>query len=456
MKKFIVFVAFSLVVIGVSAQNVGIGTNTPDASAKLHVVDANRGVLISNVVLTDVTVAAPVTTPATGLLVWNTNAAVTGGSGAGYYYWDGTQWVNLISSSNTLGADNGLYENNVSNTIRLGGPLLENTTVTNGTFNMTYNLDATGDFIVQDAGIPHFQVGDNGFTYFGDNSQWRDGNAVTGTIFAQIYDDVDDGHMILYENGGVQIDLDANGVTTFNQQGLDRDFVVESDLRTSALHVDALNNVVRFGLAAGSLSGNGTTVGGTVIDYVADFDAGGVEGTAVGIGSIEYMLDGNARTKINNAFVPTTHLNRDLGFSTTVEAWDDVYADNFVNVSDIRAKENITDNVYGISEIMGLSTITYELIEDPFNERKIGIIAQEALQLIPEAVKTHDYKILDETKPTEFEKVELERMGVKYNAIVPVLIKATQEQQEIIETQNDKIEKLEKELEEIKRLLQAK
>ena len=65
MKRFIAFVASSLLASGVSAQNVGIGTNTPDASAKLHVVDANRGILISNVVLTDVTVAAPVTAPAT-------------------------------------------------------------------------------------------------------------------------------------------------------------------------------------------------------------------------------------------------------------------------------------------------------------------------------------------------------------------------------------------------------
>lgn len=54
-----------------SGQNVGIGTATPDASAKLDIVDANRGVLIPRVALTATNVAAPVTTPATSLLVYN-------------------------------------------------------------------------------------------------------------------------------------------------------------------------------------------------------------------------------------------------------------------------------------------------------------------------------------------------------------------------------------------------
>ncbi len=82
------FIAFS--------QNVGIGTATPAASAKLHIVDANRGLLIPNVALVNVTNGlAPVAAPATSLLVYNTNAAVVGGSGTGYYYWDGASWVRL-------------------------------------------------------------------------------------------------------------------------------------------------------------------------------------------------------------------------------------------------------------------------------------------------------------------------------------------------------------------------
>ena len=83
------------------AQNVGVGISTPDASAKLDIVDANRGLLIPRVNLTNVTVAAPVTAPANSLLVFNTNAAVTGGSGVGFYYWSTplNRWVKLTSAN---------------------------------------------------------------------------------------------------------------------------------------------------------------------------------------------------------------------------------------------------------------------------------------------------------------------------------------------------------------------
>lgn len=75
------------------AQNVGIGTAIPNASAKLHIVDANRGILIPQISIGNVVLAAPVTAPATGLLVYNTNAATIGGGGVGFYYWNGAQWL---------------------------------------------------------------------------------------------------------------------------------------------------------------------------------------------------------------------------------------------------------------------------------------------------------------------------------------------------------------------------
>ena len=55
------------------------------------------------------------------------------------------------------------------------------------------------------------------------------------------------------------------------------------------------------------------------------------------------------------------------------------------------------------------------------------------LMLVPEAVKTHSYEPVDESEDPEYVKVELERMGVTYNQIIPVLIKAMQEQQMQIE-----------------------
>jgi hypothetical protein len=79
------------------AQSVGIGTSTPDASARLEVSSTNQGVLIPRVSLTSVTDAATIPSPATSLLVYNTNANLP--QGAGYYYNAGTpitpRWVSI-------------------------------------------------------------------------------------------------------------------------------------------------------------------------------------------------------------------------------------------------------------------------------------------------------------------------------------------------------------------------
>jgi hypothetical protein len=118
MKKY-----FWIVVVFILGQvhaQTGIGTTTPDASAKLEVSATNKGFLPPRVALTATNSASPITNPANGLMVFNT---VTAGANPfqvvpGYYYWDGVglKWVSLSttvgnvqnqaifrSSSNTAG-----------------------------------------------------------------------------------------------------------------------------------------------------------------------------------------------------------------------------------------------------------------------------------------------------------------------------------------------------------------
>lgn len=96
MKKNITLFLLVFNWMALTAQNVGIGTNTPHPSAKLDVTATDRGLLLPRVTLVAVNDGTtPVNAPATGLLVYNTNATVTGGSGEGFYYWNGTQWVSL-------------------------------------------------------------------------------------------------------------------------------------------------------------------------------------------------------------------------------------------------------------------------------------------------------------------------------------------------------------------------
>lgn len=228
--------------------------------------------------------------------------------------------------------------------------------------------------------------------------------------------------------------LDVRGSVVINNDAGNNDVRMESVNLQNLFLLDASADVLRIGSGFGSLTENGTSIAGTTVTYVADFDLQVASGTAIGIGSIEFLLDGLSETTINNSFSPTTHINRDLGFSTSERAWDDVYADNFVTVSDRREKNNVVDIDYGLSEILRMRPVSYTLKRDPFADKKLGLIAQEALQLVPESVKTHDYKVLDESDPKNFTRVEMKRMGMDYNTLIPVLIKAIQEQQVQINT----------------------
>jgi hypothetical protein len=95
----------------VEAQT-GIGTTTPNASAKLEVASTTQGFLPPRIALTGTNDIATIKnaagtsiTPATGLLVYNTASAGTAPNNVvpGYYYWNGTIWVQI---SNGLIIDN--------------------------------------------------------------------------------------------------------------------------------------------------------------------------------------------------------------------------------------------------------------------------------------------------------------------------------------------------------------
>src|SRR5580693_4522386 len=104
--KLILFPVFFLPAIISNSQNIAINksSNTGNPAAALDLSDASNnslGVLLPNVALTDVNSAAPVSSPVAGLVIWNTNTpSTTGGFGAGFYYWSGSQWLYMSNSVN--------------------------------------------------------------------------------------------------------------------------------------------------------------------------------------------------------------------------------------------------------------------------------------------------------------------------------------------------------------------
>lgn len=99
----------------------GIGTTTPNVSAKLDVAASDKGFLPPRVALTATNAFAPITgtsSLAAGLLVYNTvtAGAVPNNVVPGYYYWNGTIWVQiaggLVIDNKTAGFTLSASDNN--------------------------------------------------------------------------------------------------------------------------------------------------------------------------------------------------------------------------------------------------------------------------------------------------------------------------------------------------------
>lgn len=73
----------------------GIGTTTPNASAKLEVAANDKGFLPPRIFLTGVYDQTTIPSPATGLLVYCKGDA---GLSAGYYFWNGNAWATIATA----------------------------------------------------------------------------------------------------------------------------------------------------------------------------------------------------------------------------------------------------------------------------------------------------------------------------------------------------------------------
>ena len=118
MKKIIVFL---LITQALLAQT-SIGTTTPNVSAKLEVAATDKGFLPPRVALTATNVFSPIVgtaANAAGLLVYNTATTTNTPNNVvpGYYYWNGTAWVQIagglvIDASKNASFSLGAADNN--------------------------------------------------------------------------------------------------------------------------------------------------------------------------------------------------------------------------------------------------------------------------------------------------------------------------------------------------------
>jgi hypothetical protein len=93
----------------------------------------------------------------------------------------------------------------------------------------------------------------------------------------------------------------------------------------------------------------------------------------------------------------------------------------YVQVSDRRLKKNIVPLQYGLSEVLALNPVMYNMAKELDTDKKhLGLIAQEVKAIIDESVDD----LIDES---------IQFYGLDKSGLVPVLIKAIQEQQQQIE-----------------------
>lgn len=108
-NKFLVLSILLLLHTISSAQSIGIGTSTPDASAQLDVSSTTKGMLTPRMTFVQ---RNAITTPAAGLIVYQTDLV------SGFYYYNGAAWTQLNTGNNAnyfTASGNNIYNNNTAN-----------------------------------------------------------------------------------------------------------------------------------------------------------------------------------------------------------------------------------------------------------------------------------------------------------------------------------------------------
>lgn len=110
-----------------------------------------------------------------------------------------------------------------------------------------------------------------------------------------------------------------------------------------------------------------------------------------------------------------------LGRDSPATRWENIFLANFPNVSsDERLKDAIETLPYGLDEVRQMRPVAFTWRDNPDSGRHLGLIAQEVEPLVPEAV--HRGRSAEDL------------WSMTYSSLVPVLIHAIQEQQQMIES----------------------
>ncbi len=463
------------------SQNIGINGTGANAhpSALLDIDDAGtntKGLLIPRIALQAINLAAPVTSPAISLLLYNTAIASSGTNAItpGYYYWDGTKWVRFAYNPSGTSAT---AWNTLGNANTIGGINFLGTTDAQDLVFKTNNLEAMRVAASGNVGIgdpnPSAQLlvnstsgltaapilrmartGATGVIQFHSGAAAGDWSGLVGSgdksiIFSNdLNPNIDDptGLVIaawsgtanptgfnkglkIMENGRMGIGT-GNPLTTLH---------VKTGMSPDGIHLENLLNTNWIQLATNTSNGayNGLTQNGDRVLCWGDFSIGATN-TGLTIGPWDPLQKGIRIDGISG--------NVGIGLTTPafkLEVNGTTGCSGNVWTSDKRKKKNIHPiNLSGLDIIKKLNPVAYEWIDvqdDGMKGQQMGFIAQELETVLPSIVVTTNN--------------EIKSKGVKYNELLPIYAKAIQEQQIQIEEIKKENQELKKQITRILKLL---
>lgn len=425
-------------------QNVGINTTgvAADASSILDISSSNKGVLIPRVDIIDLNTAAPVVAPINSLLVYNTNVT----SGEGFYFWNGTAWINLTDNSGN--ADEDWHEvgslndpDNINDNIFTLGRVSIGVNTTTNDFELSSGNDPSTLRITETGGTPvNWELRAYNVALGGDNNQFSIWGGLSGSTQTDRFVIEDSGNIgigttnpeeLLHVSGGI-----GSGVIKIEA---DTDNTTESD--QAYILMDQDGGTVQAHLGFGSTEATG------------DHFRIGIKSTIEpGVDYSNFVIDGgNNRIGILTSS-PTANLSvfgsaNKLGTST------------WTIISDKNFKKNITDYNEGLDLILKVKTHNFQYNQELWelfgeneavkNETYQGVIAQELEKIAPDMIKHIQVDYVDSNGKSQVKEI----LNVETNKFTYALINATKEQQTIIENQALKIKELENRLNNIEKSL---
>lgn len=286
----------------------------------------------------------------------------------------------------------------------------------------------------------------------GSNGLRIEGN---GTGDARIWiSNTGGGHFIFDDNSDSNtFDIQSANEMAFNTNGTDERMRIGAggeigintpDNTNYRLHVRTTNDLYGiFGENDASGTANGVYGLAESNGAQSKFGTRGAIGGTNGSGN-SYGVYGFASTSPSN-------------FYAVYAAGDLAYTGALINASDRKLKKNIEDMTPVLDKVMQLEPKTYEFDRENYayanlaKGPQMGFIAQNVQELFPTVVQERRHIFptgIDEEAGKEIEE-ELTILNMKSMEMIPILTKAIQEQQELIQALQDQVKELKDENEAI-------